>query len=327
MDVRATAPTRARAVANGTVLAIVSAMNRREFLLKSAAAAVLGAFGARYLTAQAAPAADMGTFVPLRGGAGHFLGRGGTIGWLVNSAGIAAVDTQFPEWAQKFLNGLPGRDSRKVDFLINSHHHGDHTAGNSAFRPVTTSIVAQASVPVLQSAAAQRNKSEASQVYADTTFETTWKRSLGDETITATHFGPAHTGGDAIIHFEKANVIHMGDLVFHHRIPVTDRPGGCSIRRWIAALERSVANYPADAIYIFGHGNPAFGVTGAHAEILAFRDFLSALLAHVQKEIAAGKSREEITAAKDLPGFLDYDGSERFGSNLGAAYDELTATG
>ena len=59
------------------------------------------------------------------------------------------------------------------------------------------------------------NKSEADQVYASTLFAKEWKTEVGDEVIRATYFGPAHTNGDAIIHFEKANVVHMGDLVFN----------------------------------------------------------------------------------------------------------------
>lgn len=307
-------------------------MNRREFLLKSSAVAVLGALGIRNLHAQTA-AADMGTFVPLRGGAGFYSGRGGTIGWLVNADGIAAVDTQFPEWASKFLGGLPGRDARVVDVLINSHHHGDHTGGNPAFRPVTTSIVAHANVPPLQKAAALRSDAargtdtESAQVYADTIFEKSWKRALGGETITANYFGPAHTGGDVIVHFERANVIHMGDLVFNRIYPFCDRPGGCKISGWIKVLETAVATYPADAIYIFGHGSEKFGVTGGHTDILVLRDYLTELLEHVRKEIAAGKTREQIVTLENLPGFDDYHtpAPNRLGGNLGVAYDELTA--
>jgi len=301
-------------------------MNRRDFLLKTTSAAALGLLGARRLLGQTA-AANHGTFCPLRSGAGYYLGRGGTIGWFVNNDGVTAVDTQFPEWAQYFLDGLPGRSGRRVDVLINSHHHGDHTAGNPVFRPVTNTIVAQANVPGLQRAAAMRSKNEPDQVYADSTFDASWKHGIGGETITATYLGAAHTGGDAIIHFENANVIHMGDLVFNRLYPVTDRPGGCNIRNWISVLEKAVATYPADAIYIFGHGKPEFGVTGAHPEILGFRDYLAALLAHVEKEIAAGQSKEAIVALENFPGFDGFHAPmpNRLGHNLGAAYDELTA--
>jgi glyoxylase-like metal-dependent hydrolase (beta-lactamase superfamily II) len=166
----------------------------------------------------------------------------------------------------------------------------------------------------------------ARQVFADTTFADVWRRQLGDETVTAQYFGAAHTKGDVIVHFEKANVVHMGDLTFNRIYPVIDRVGGASVRHWITVLEEAMKTYPADAMYIFGHGNPKFGVVGGHAEIAGFRDYLSGLLAYVEKQIAAGKPKNEIVALENLPGFPDYHLPlpNRLGSNLGVAYDELT---
>ena len=92
---------------------------------------------------------------------GLFTCRGGTIGSLVNADGIAAVDAQFPDSAKLFLDGLPERRGRKIDLLINSHHHGDHTSGNSVFQPETKAIVAQENVPALQKAAAAINQNDA----------------------------------------------------------------------------------------------------------------------------------------------------------------------
>src|SRR5690606_8592605 len=134
-------------------------------------------------------------------------------------------------------------------------------------------IVAQANVPKLQAAAAERAGTLDRQVFADTTFEEAWRHDLGDETVTAQYFGAAHTNGDAIVHFERANVIHMGDLMFNRIYPVIDRPGGASIRNWVTVLEEAVETYPADAIYIFGHGNPKYGVTERPADIAVFRDY------------------------------------------------------
>jgi cyclase len=121
-------------------------------------------------------------------------------------------------------------------------------------------------------------------------------------------------------------VVHMGDLTFNHRYPVIDRPGGASIRHWITVLEEAVKTYPADAIYIFGHGNPKFGVTGGHAEIGGFRDYLSGLLAHVETQIAAGKTKDQIVTLDNLPGFPEFHAPLPNGlaSNLSVAYDEVT---
>ena len=147
-----------------------------------------------------------------------------------------------------------------------------------------------------------------------------------DATIN-THHHADHTGGDAVVIFEKANVVHMGDLVFNRIYPFVDRPGGASVRGWIKSLNDSVASYPADAIYVFGHGNPKFGVTGRREDLLVMRDFLAAVLEHVQGEIAAGHDKAAVVGLENFPGFPDFHVPlpNRLGLVLGATYDELTA--
>jgi len=145
--------------------------------------------------------------------------------------------------------------------------------------------------------------------------------------VTAEFRGPAHTGGDAVVIFEKANVVHMGDLVFNRLYPYVDRPGGASIRGWIKSLEDSAASYPADALFVFGHGSSKFGVTGKRDDLLVMRDFFSAVLAHVGREIAAGRDKPAVVAVENMPGFPDFHAPlpNRLGMVLGAAFDELTA--
>lgn len=315
-------------------------MNRREFLVRSSLLASAGLL-ARSSFAAETPAAPPVTvpvrtpagpmpklvteFRPLRRGVGLFTGRGGTIGWLSDPSALVIVDTQFVESAAVCLAGLPGRGDRQIDVVLNSHHHRDHTGGNSVFKPAARTIVAQANVPALMFAAEQAGKLD-KQTYPDTTFAEVWRRDFGSEIVTAQYFGPAHTGGDAVISFEQANVVHLGDLVFNRIYPVIDRPGGASIAGWITRLEEAVKTYPKDAIYIFGHGHPKFGVTGGHADMLLARDFLAALLAHVSTGIAAGQSKAEIVALENFPGFADLHSPlpNRLQGNLSAAYDELT---
>lgn len=317
-------------------------MNRRDFLLKSGAAVSLSLLARGPLSAQtsspgspaAAPAPvrmppPVTEFRPLRGNVGLFTGRGGTIGWLAAPDALVAVDTQFPDTAEIFLQGMPGRAGRKLDAVINTHHHGDHTGGNGIFRPVTQTIVAQANVPELMLAAARRSPNAPAPTLPDATFPEDWRHDFGGETIAARYFGPAHTRGDIAVHFEKANVVHTGDLVFNRIYPVIDRPGGASIRGWIGVLEQLTKTYPADAIYVFGHGHQKFGVTGGHADLLVFRDYLAALLARVETEIKAGKTRDEIGRLENFPGFPDLHvppgPGNRLKSNLNVAYDELAS--
>ena len=229
--------------------------NRRDFITASSLGLV-SALDAGSLFAQA-PAAQPAPAIPefkdVRRNVGVFTARGGTIGYLVTPDAVMVVDSQFADTAPMFLEGLKPKTSRKIDLLINSHHHGDHTGGNKVMQPSVAKIVAHANVPGLQRKQAAAQKSEENQAYADTTFDKDWKASVGKETVSARHYGPAHTGGDIVITFQNANVVHMGDLMSFQRNPRADRPAGASIVNWVPVLENAVKDHAADTIYIFGH--------------------------------------------------------------------------
>jgi cyclase len=304
-------------------------LDRRAFVVRSSLLTAAGLLARPFAAAQApkgAPAPAKPEFTLLRRDVGFFTARGGSIGYLANKDALAAVDTQFADTAPLFLAGLPGRAGRKLDLLVNSHHHGDHTGGNLAFKPETKKIVAHANVPGLQRAAAEKAGTLDKQAYADTTFADKWRMDLGGETISASYHGAAHTSGDIITHFEKANVIHMGDLAFNRIYPAIDRGAGGRIQGWIGVLEKAAKAYSADTIVIFGHSGGKFPVTGKPADLLVLRDYLSALLDYTKKKIAAGEPKEKIVALENFPGFPDFHQPlpNRLGANLGVAYDELT---
>ena len=79
---------------------------------------------------------------PLRNNVGIFTERGGTIAWLVEKDGLAVVDSQFPDQANHLIEELKKQSDRKIDMLINTHHHGDHSAGNIAFKGKVNQVVA-----------------------------------------------------------------------------------------------------------------------------------------------------------------------------------------
>ena len=81
--------------------------------------------------------------------------------------------------------------------------------------------------------------------------------------------------------------MHMGDLMSHLRHPRVDRPSGASIRNWLVTLEKTVKDHNADTLYIFGHSKVGAPVTGSSKDLLALRDYFSAMLAYVQKGIAS----------------------------------------
>ena len=294
-------------------------LTRRHFLATSAAVVAARTFGHIPLLGQQQPAAPLTPVIKeLRGGVGIWTARGGTIGWLVNPAGAIAVDSQFPEPAALCVEHLLKTSGKtEISALINTHHHGDHTGGNVTFRPKTKQIVAHANVPKYMKDAPPG---------FDHTFTDTWSLDHGGEKVSAKHYGPAHTGGDIVVRFEKANVAHMGDLMFNRMHPVIDRANGASIANWTVVLQKVAAELPADTIYIFGHAGQGREVTGTRADLLHHGNYLAALLEYVREQVKAGKTRADVLASKDIiKGFEDYGPLTQ--RPLGAAFDEVTAGG
>jgi glyoxylase-like metal-dependent hydrolase (beta-lactamase superfamily II) len=307
-------------------------LDRRSFLTASATAAALLATDPRGLLARSVAQPAPSNFSDLRGGVGIFSGQGGTIGWFIGPDGAVIIDSQFPRTAEPCRKGLLSRSEKGLSLLVNTHHHGDHTGGNAIFKSDRDGkgvgrIVAHAKVPALQKAQATSRGSEAGQVYADTTFETTWKQDLGAETLHAKHYGPAHTGGDIVVRFEKANVAHLGDLVFNRAHPFIDPAGGGSIIGWPAVLQAIHDDFDDDAAFIFGHGQPAHGVVGRRKDIALMRDYFRRAIDTVEAGRAAKLSREEI-AAKTPEGFepfVSFNERMSLRATLEKTWDELEA--
>jgi glyoxylase-like metal-dependent hydrolase (beta-lactamase superfamily II) len=300
--------------------------SRREFLNTSSLALTGATLGRVPLFGQAAQQTPPVTkFEDLRRNVGLFTGQGGTIGWLATPDGALAVDSQFPATAQACVEGLKGKSPKGVDMLINTHYHGDHTGGNATFRAVVKSIVQQERCAKLHKDFTAKAGTAAQQAYADVTFGESWSRTLGDEKIWANYYGPGHTGGDAVIFFEKANVVHMGDLMFNRLHPRVDRPSGASIENWMSILDK-VAKKHRDAMFIFGHAKAGMPVTGPSKELLYLKDYFSAVLDHARKGLRAKQSKEEIIGIQTLPGFPDHASSGQvltLAGVLTAAYEEL----
>lgn len=302
-------------------------LSRRDFLLSTAAAAASGTliptrFAHAWQTQTGVP-----VFTPIRRNIGYFTMRGGTIGYMVNPSAVIVVDSQFPAEAKACLDGLNERSkSRGVDVLLNTHHHGDHTGGNIAFRGVAKKVVAhkQAAEHMHAPPGAQP---PADQLYPDTTFTDSWSTTAGDERVTTKFYGAAHTSGDATITFENANIVHMGDLLFNQRHPVVDRAAGASLYGWMTVLDGVAKDHDANTTYIFGHANTNLPVIGNASDLHRFKDYIGAVLTHVDSQIKAGHSREEVLAMRDpLKGFVSFG---RFGAAgdrdiITCAYEEIT---
>jgi glyoxylase-like metal-dependent hydrolase (beta-lactamase superfamily II) len=271
---------------------------------------------------QGPPPVTPTSFADVRRDVGIFNGRGGTIGTYIAKGAVVVVDTQYPDTAQICLDGLKSKTGgRAVDLVIDTHFHGDHTGGNGTFKAAgAKTIVAHAKVPELMKS--RVNPNGPPPTLPDATFADTWRQDLGDEVVSAKFYGPAHTGGDIVVLFEKANVAHMGDLVFNRLQPFIDRRGGASIQGWITLLEQVTKAHGDDTLFVFGHAGERFKVTGGKADLQYQRDYFTALLDFTRKAKQAGQTRETfIKTATPLPGFDDH--GPLIERATGAAWDEL----
>jgi len=298
-------------------------MNRRSFIRSSAF--TIGALTLAQHRLLAALQIDPWKITTLRKGVSIFTEKGGTIAFLLGEDNIVVVDTQFPDQSKHLIDELKKMGSQPIRLVINTHHHGDHSGGNIAFKDVTQHLLAHANSKTNQEKVAKERKAEAQQLYPDQTYTDTWCEKIGKEEICLYYFGAGHTDGDSVVHFKKANVVHMGDLVFNRRHPYVDRSAGASIQSWITVLDKVLDKFNKKTIYVFGHSGTGYEVTGTRADIVAFKTYLQNVWTFVGEQIKAGKSKADIIKATEIPGSPEWkgDGIER---PLGAAYDEMTAS-
>lgn len=253
---------------------------------------------------------------------GIFTEKGGTIAFFLSDEGNVVVDSEFPEQARHLISSLKERSHDPFRFLINTHHHGDHTSGNIEFKGMVQNVVGHSNCLANHKRVAEQQKNVDKQLFADTTFDSTWKYKIGGEKIKMHYFGAAHTDGDAIVHFQNANIAHVGDLVFNRRYAFVDRSAGANIGSWIEVLEKCRNTFDNGTQFIFGHAYNPENVVGNSNDLAAMQHYLSKLLRFVDQGIRAGKTKEEIISAKSIPGVTQWKG-DSIERGLQAAYDEL----
>jgi cyclase len=230
-------------------------------------------------------------------------GSGGNIGVSVGDDGIVIVDDQFAPLADKISAALKGITDKPVRFVINTHHHFDHTGGNEPFQKGAPVIAHDNVRKRMESGGAGGT---GGQLKFDTppapkgalpiiTFSHDLTVHLNGEDIRALHVPSGHTDGDSIVFFPRSNVVHMGDDFVTYGFPFVDVLGGGSLAGIIAACEKVIQQLPADVKVIPGHG-PVSTLDDVRRFIAMLKDTRAA----VEKQINAGKTLDQIKQAKVL---------------------------
>ncbi|HEX4931559.1 MAG TPA: MBL fold metallo-hydrolase [Gemmatimonadaceae bacterium] len=270
----------------------MSARNMRMVLASAALLIPLGARAQNFDSVQVRAQ-------QLRGGVYMLTGSGGNIGLSVGADGAFIVDDQYAPLSAKIIAAVKTVTPQPIKFVVNTHWHGDHTGGNENIGKAGALIVAHENVrkrmSVEQFNAVFNRRTAASPAGAlpVVTFTDSMTFHINGDDLVAYHVPPAHTDGDAVIHFTKADVVHMGDTFFNGGYPFVDVSSGGNVNGVIGIADRVLAACTPTTIIIPGHGPVA-----DCAALKRYRDVVASVRDRVQAQMAQGRTLEQIRAAK-----------------------------
>ncbi|MBI4870865.1 MAG: MBL fold metallo-hydrolase [Candidatus Riflebacteria bacterium] len=226
-------------------------------------------------------------------------GSGGNIGAFACDEGVALVDDDVAEMADKLKEAVANLSSKPVRYVINTHWHPDHVGGNESLRKAGAAIIAhhgtRRAMTVRHRVEALRQDLPPSPAGAlpEVTFEEAITLHFGGEELRVFRTLPAHTGGDVIVYFRKANVYHAGDNFQTAGYPFVDFSTGGNINGMIVVAEQLRKHADAAAKLIPGHGP-----VGTKADVEEYLDMLVAIRDRVRALIRKGKTADEVVATK-----------------------------
>jgi cyclase len=231
-------------------------------------------------------------------------GAGGNIGVCTGPDGAFLIDDELAPFTKALREAVAAVSPRPLRFVLNTHWHFDHTGGNKDLGESGVVIVAHDNVRARMSTdqfiASINHKEPAAPAVAlpVVTFDNRLTLHLNGDDVEAIHVPPAHTDGDALIVFKKANVIHAGDLFFNGFYPFIDLSSGGSFEGMIGAADRLLALSDEKTKIIPGHG--PLGDRGA---LQSYRDMLVGIRDKVKPMVQAGKTEAEVVGAHPTAAF------------------------
>jgi cyclase len=223
---------------------------------------------------------------------------GANAGFVIGDDGVAVIDTfENPEASKQMLAEIRKLTQLPIKFVINTHYHIDHVAGNSLFQQNGAVVFAQRNVRTWiytenlkffgKDIKPEQRKMVETLGAPDAVYDTGVSLFLGSRRIDVRVF-PGHTGGDSVVFIPDANVVFTGDLFWRNTLPnLID----ATTSAWIPTLNSVVAIAP-DATYVPGHGD-----VGNAGDVKKFRDYLAFLRETIAPAVQQNKSGDDLVNA------------------------------
>jgi cyclase len=228
-------------------------------------------------------------------GVAVLFGRGGNIGLSYGADGNIIIDDQYAPLTPRTLAAIRTLDPDPIRFVINTHWHGDHTGGNENVGRTGAVIVAHDNVrrrmSMEQLVRGEIVPPSPAAALPVVTFSEGVTFHLNGDDLRFVHVANAHTDGDALVYWTRANVLHMGDVFWNGMLPFIDLDSGGSIDGMIAGVVEAISMTDEHTVVIPGHGP-----IGRKADLERFRDMLIHVRNRIGQGIAAGRTLEEMKA-------------------------------
>ncbi len=233
----------------------------------------------------------------LRDGTHMLTGAGGNIVASAGSDGVFIIDDQFAPLSDKIRAAVGKLSDKPLRFVVNTHWHGDHTGGNENLGKAGAVIVAHDNVrkrmSVEQLLLGNKIPASPSAALPVVTFASDLNLHLNGDSVHVQHVAHAHTDGDALVKFERANVLHMGDVYFNGLYPFIDASSGGSIGGLLAAIDSGLALSDDNTIVVPGHGP-----VSNRSELAAYGAMLKGYRDRIAALKTEGKTLAQAIAAK-----------------------------
>jgi len=223
-------------------------------------------------------------------------GQGGNIAVFIGDDGVFVIDDQYAHLTEKIQIAIKKLSEKPIIFLVNTHHHGDHTGGNENMANLGATIIAHDNVRKrLSSNPTREGNMLPVKALPVITFNDKLCLHINGEQVLVFHVENAHTDGDALLYFTGSNVLHTGDNYFNGLYPYIDLNSGGSVNGYINAVKRALIVIDDDTKIIPGHGKQSNKI-----EYKTFLNMLESLKITILEEIEKDETEEQVTSNKEL---------------------------